>query len=273
MNTDNLQAVIDTALRSAEPAELATGRVYAWLTPGGGVQKIDLTGDDYRDTPARKSGITTLRDVGSFLAYHAKHSDDATEVYADAEALTITSVLDAHTGDTARWGRHRAVLALRTTKAWTEWLASSGRLMDQETFANFLEDHLPDLLEPDAATMLEIAQSIQAATKANFQSGTRLTSGERRLVYTEETTAKAGQRGELTIPETFVIGLKPFEGADGYRLTARFRYRINGGNLQLGYKLERPEDVQQSAFADVLAAVTAAVEQPVMNGSPARTGS
>lgn len=269
MSTDNLQAVIDTALRSAEPADLTPGRVYAWLAPGGGVQKIDLTGDAYRATPTRKSGTTVLRDVGSFLAYHGKHADEHTEVYADGETLAITSVLDAHTGDAARWGQHRAVLALRTTKAWKEWIASSGRLMDQETFANFLEDHLPDLLEPNAATMLEVAQSIQAATKANFQSGTRLTSGERRLVYTEETTAKAGSRGELTIPETFVIGLRPFDGADGYRLTARFRYRINGGNLQLGYKLERPEDVQQAAFADVLTAVTDAVEQPVMNGSPA----
>ncbi len=268
MSTDNLQAVIDVARQTAEPHALDIGKVHVIATPSG-VQMYDLTGDQWTDQPARKTGTTTLRDVGSFLAYHAKHADEHTEVYADVETLTITSVLDAHQPDAARWGQHRAVLALRTTKAWKEWITNSGRLVDQEAFAGFLEDHLPDLLEPDAATMLEVAQSIQAATKANFQSGTRLHSGERKLVYTEETTAKAGQRGELTIPETFVIGLKPFEGADGYRLTARFKYRINGGNLQLGYKLERPEDVQQAAFADVLNAVTEAVEQPVMNGAPA----
>lgn len=267
--TTDLQPVIDTATRATQAQPLEPGKVYAFNTPNG-VHQVNLTGPEHTGTPNRKSGTTTVRDTGSFLTYFGKHSDPNTEVYADTEQLTITAVLDAHTADTPRWAGHRLTLALRTTKAWTEWLAASGRLMDQEAFANFLEDHLPDLLEPDAATMLEVAQSIQAATKANFQSGTRLTSGERRLVYTEETTAKAGSRGELTIPETFVIGLKPFEGADGYRLTARFRYRIHSGNLQLGYKLERPEDVRDAAFGDVLAAVAAGIEQPVMNGTPLR---
>jgi uncharacterized protein YfdQ (DUF2303 family) len=108
------------------------------------------------------------------------------------------------------------LLALRKTEAWEQWLALDGKLMGQEQFAEFLEDHLPELLDPAAATMLEIAQSIQAATKAEFQSGTRLSTGERQFAYVENVTAKAGQRGDLTIPETFVVGLVPFEGSEGY---------------------------------------------------------
>ncbi|MGW4648094.1 DUF2303 family protein [Kitasatospora sp. NPDC004289] len=266
---DNLQTVVDTATRAAAGQPLAPGKVYAFNTPGG-VHKVDLTGPEHTGIPARKSGTTTVRDAASFLTYYGKHSDDESEVYADAERLTVTAVLDAHTADTPRWSDHRLQLALRPTKSWQEWTAASGRLMDQEAFANFLEDHLADLMEPDAATMLEIAQSIQAATQANFQSGTRLTSGERRFVFTEETTAKAGQRGELTIPETFVIGLKPFEGSEGFRLTARFRYRIHSGNLQLGYKLERPEYYQGLGFDGVLTEIAEGIGQPVMNGSPLR---
>ncbi|WP_441251164.1 DUF2303 family protein [Kitasatospora sp. McL0602] len=268
--TDNLQAVINTATRAVSPSELEPGKIYGWLTADGRVQQIDLSGDEHRAAPARKTGNVTLRDTFSFLAYYGKHADENTEVYADAETLTITAVLDAHGPDRPRFGRHRAVLSLRTTRAWEEWNASSGRLMDQDAFANFLEDHLPELVAPDAATMLEIAQSIQATTSATFQSSTRLHSGERKFAFAEDTTAKAGSRGELTIPETFTVGLKPFEGSDGFTLTARFRYRLGGGTLQLGYKLERPEDVRQTAFDDVLQEVTDAVTTPVMNGSPAR---
>lgn len=263
------QTIVDTTLRSAEPKPIEPGKIYAFITPGGGVQKVDLTGPEYTGRPPRKTGTTIARDAESFLAYYEKHHDDNTEVYADADRLSITAVLDAHSADTARWETHRLGLCLRQTDAWKQWLALDGKLMGQEQFAEFLEDHLPELLEPAAATMLEIAQSIQGVAKAEFQSGTRLQSGERKLAYVETVTAKAGQKGELVIPETFTVGLVPFDGSEGYKLTARLRYRINGGPLQLGYKLERPADTLRTAFADVVKKVAEEITEPVMNGTPA----
>ena len=263
------QAVIDTALRSAQPHQLDTGRVYAFVTPTG-VEQVDLTGERYRDTPARKTGTTTVRDVASFLAYYDKHCDDGSEVYADAEKLTVTAVLDAHQAASARFGQHRLVLALRKTPAWTTWVRYSGQLLAQEEFAEHIEDRLADIVTPAAATMLEVAQSISATTSAAFGSSVRLHSGERRLTYTEETTARAGGKGELTIPERFTLGIVPFEGAEGYKLEARFRYRISrDGKLTLGYKLDRPEDVLAAAFADIRTLVDSGVAEPVLNGTPA----
>lgn len=268
-NTDNTQVIVDTALAAAPPAELAPGKYYAFTLPGGGFQRVDLTGDEYKDAPTRKTGTTIVRDSTSFLALFGKHADDNSEVYADADKLTVTAVLDANTAEHARWAGHRLSLQLRTTDAWQQWMALDGKLMGQEQFAEFLEDHTAELLEPAAAAMLEIAQSIQGVAKAEFQSGTRLSSGERKLAYVETVTAKAGQKGELVIPETFVIGLVPFEGSEGYRMTARLRYRINGGPLQLGYKLERPADVLRTAFGDVVKEIGEDITVPVLNGSPA----
>ncbi|MGI5443361.1 YfdQ family protein [Streptomyces shenzhenensis] len=262
------QTIVDTALRSAKPAELTPGKVYAFHTPKG-VEQIDLTGDRYKDQPTRKRGTTTVRDAGSFLAYWDKHHDNASEVYADSDRLTVTAVLNAHSADEAAWGDHRLHLALRETTAWKQWLHSDGQLLDQEAFAEFLEDHLPELLEPSAADMLEIAQSFQAAQKVDFQSATRLTSGQRQFQYVETQTTKAGQKGQLTVPETFVIGLVPFEGSEGYRLTARLRYRIGQNGLRLGYKLERPDEIRRTAFADVVKAIGEQIDTAVMNGTPA----
>lgn len=267
-NTDNAQVIVDTALRSAEPRELATGKYYAFVTPSG-LQKVDLTGPEHTGIPPRKAGTTTVRDARSWSAYFAKHSSQASEVYADSERLTVTAVLDAHAKDEPSWGAHRLVLSLRTTDAWKQWLHNDGELLDQEAFAEFLEDHLPELLEPSAADMLEIAQSLQAASKVDFQSGIRLASGQRQFQYVETTTTKAGQKGQLTVPETFIIGLVPFEGSEGYRLTARLRYRITDRGLRMGYKLERPADILRTAFGDVVNVIDGDIEQPVMNGSPA----
>lgn len=267
-DTDNAQVIVDTALRSAEHHELEPGKFYVFNTPAG-VQKVDLTGPDYTGKLTRKIGTTTVRDAASFLAYWTKHHDDASEVYADSERLTVTAVLDANTATDARFGGHRLHLALRETTAWQQWMRSNGELMGQEDFAEFLEDHLPELLEPSAADMLEIAQSFQANSKVDFQSATRLNSGQRKFEYVETTTAKAGQKGSLEVPETFIIGLVPFEGSAGYKLTARLRYRIGQNGLRLGYKLDRPDEVRKTAFADVVKAIGDQIETPVMHGTSA----
>lgn len=265
----DLQAVIDTAKDAVAPVALDLGKVYAVRDPHTGTRTIDLTGDQYRALPAKKTGTTRVWDVPSFHGYFTKHSDGDSEVYADAQRLQVTAVLDAHTVDEARWGSHRLVLELRKTPEWQAWMQSHGQLMSQESFAEHLEDHSAEIVSPPAAEMLEVAQSIQAATKVDFKSGTRLSSGQRQLEYVETTTARAGQKGQLTIPDTFEIGLVPFEGSAAYRVTARFRYRISGeGQLKLGYRLDRPDSVLRAAFDDVLSDLQSRIEHEVMNGAP-----
>jgi uncharacterized protein YfdQ (DUF2303 family) len=239
-NDTSVQAVAELARTGAAPKDVEPGQIYLVATADGDVKTIDLTGPEHTGQLARKTGRTTVRDATSFLTYYAKHHDDASEVYSDVEALSVTAVLDAHSADEPGFGEHRLHLQLRRTKAWEEWLNLDNKLVSQDTFANFLEDHLPELVEPDAATMLEIAQSIKASTKAEFQ-----------------------------IPETFAIAVPPFEGADAYRMTARFKYRIDRGQLALGFKLEQPEERAKAAFADVLAAIDEGIDTPILNGTPA----
>lgn len=268
-NDTSVQAVAELARTGAAPKDVEPGQIYLVATADGDVKTIDLTGPEHTGQLPRKTGRTTVRDATSFLTYYAKHHDDASEVYSDVEALSVTAVLDAHSADEPGFGEHRLHLQLRRTKAWEEWLNLDNKLVSQDTFANFLEDHLPDLVEPDAATMLEIAQSIKASTKAEFQSSSRLQSGERKFAYVENTTASAGSKGEIQIPETFAIAVPPFEGADAYRMTARFKYRIDRGQLALGFKLEQPEERAKAAFADVLAAIDEGIDTPILNGTPA----
>ncbi|ARF66243.1 hypothetical protein B1H20_16795 [Streptomyces violaceoruber] len=268
------QAVIDVAMRAAQPHQLDPGFIYTLVTPGGGVQKVDLTGPEHTGVPARKSGTTLVRDVDSFLAYFDKHGDDNSEVYADVENRTITAVLDAHTAGAARWGGHRLELRLRPTSAWSAWMHADNKLMSQTAFAEFIEDNLVDLVEPTAATMLELAQSFEATTSAEFQSSQRLDSGQRRFSYVEDVQAKAGRKGDIVIPAHLVLALAPFEGTDRYKVTARFKYRLDRqeGALKLAFKIERPEDTLAAAFEDIRTLVDDGIPEhiAVLNGAPSR---
>lgn len=115
-----------------------------------------------------------------------------------------------------------------------------------------------------------IAQSIQATTKCDFESGILLANGQRRLSYLETTTARAGGKGDLEIPAQITLGIPVFVGAEAAeQMTARFRYRITNGRLVLRYKLDRPEDAAAEAFAAIVHAVDEHVGVPIMRGTPA----
>lgn len=265
------QAIIDVARLSTTPHEVVPGSVYVVSTPGG-YTTIDLTGDQYREYPRRKRGTVATVDVASFAAYHAKHADEGAEVFADLDAATVTAVLDAHTAGQARWQEHRLVLAMRKTQQWITWTSQNRVLMSQADFAEFLEDNAADIA-PDgpvtAAELLEIAQEFQAHTKVNFSSGRRLQSGQTQFTYTEQIDATAGERGTLAIPSEFELGIRPFEDCDGYRIRARFRYRLADGALRLGYHLDDPAGKFRAAVNDVVEKAEDACGAPVMRGRPA----
>lgn len=268
-------AVAEHARIGTEPRQLASLAVHAIPTPSG-VQIVDLDTDEYRrregEHPSRKTGSVTLSEHASFSAYVARHSaPEATTLWGNRDQGRIVAVLNDHPsgGDHhPDWRDHRATLTLRQTPAWRAWVAASGNLVGQAEFAEFLEDRAADVVEPDSARLLEVATSIEATTGAAHKSAVRLDSGEVKVRYEETIEARAGQQGDLTIPTRIELALSPYEGMDPYRVTARFRYRLNNGALRLGVVLDRPEDVLRAAFGDVVTAVEAATGLVVLHGEP-----
>lgn len=263
------QAIIDAATRAAAPSEVEPGKIYA-VALNGGVQTIDLDLDKYRDAPRRTQGSTSVFDAASFLVVYSKHGNETYgEVWADLDAFTVQAVFNAGAAGEPEWRDHRCTLTVRKTKAWLAWEKLNSDIGSQVQFAEHIEDRLIDFTgDPSGAEMLEIAQTFQAHTGVQFESAQRLASGERKLTYREDTAATAGAKGNITIPERFTLALVPFEGSEPYRVTARLRYRIQAGDLRIGYVLDRPEDVLAAAFNDVIDVIRDGVKTPVIAGRP-----
>jgi uncharacterized protein YfdQ (DUF2303 family) len=283
-DTDNAAQVIRELTRaSAEPNELALGGYYTLVTEQG-VVKIDLTGDEHREFPKRKTGTVTVDDVASFAHYYRKHADTYSETFANIDQATITTVLDAHlptSSDSegefqARWGEHRLVLKLTPTLAWQRWTSNNGEMLGQQEFAEFLEENAADVAKDEAspvtaAELLEIAQEFQAHTKVTYKSGSRLQSGQIRLQHEETVDARAGDRGDIVIPSEFHLGIAPYEDCGAYRIIARFRYRISrDGVLTLGYVLDDPQRKAREAVKQIAEKVAAETGATVMQGIPRR---
>lgn len=206
--------------------------------------------------PAYKAGNYVFTDTASLIGYLTKHGRDETELWGSETVGTIRAVIDAHDDATPGRETHTATLRLTHTQDWKEWTNSSGKGMTQVDFAEFIEDHLPNIVEPVPGDMLTIAQSLEARKSVEFKASHRLQDGNIGLQWEETTTAKAGAKGQLEVPQRFTLGIQVYEGMDAWRITARLRYRIHeGGRLTLSYILDRPDDARREAFGDAVAKV------------------
>ena len=159
-----------------------------------------------------------------------------------------------------------ATLQLKKSREWTEWAAIDGKLLHQVEFAQFIEDHLSTIAEPDGATLLDICQTLQAHTSVAFKQQNILANGQRQFQWEETTEAKAGQKGDLKIPGELTLALRVFQGSVPIGMHARFRYQLREGVLRIGVKLAEPDTVLEDSFDEVIAAVQDQVPVHINHG-------
>ena len=242
--------VAELAQQAAEPTELAYGGVYA-VPDGIHVEDVDK----FAATPRHRAAARVVTDAASFVAYVRRHAILNTEVFAHTNSSSVVGVIDSHQAAVdggSGWQKHTVHLALEKSKAWLAWEKADGELFDQASFADFLDDRYIDVIDPAPALLIDIATTFQAKTNVEFDSGVRLDSDDVKLTFEEKTAARAGQKGEIEIPKKIQLALRPYVGGPIYSIWANFRYRLRNGSVLLGFRLERPENTLEAAFADIV---------------------
>lgn len=249
---NDVSSVAELAGQALAPVKLEPGAVYAVADGEGKVKRLDT--DDVAEAPRRAEAWCKVLDAASFVAYIQKHGLDQTEVWADQLSNTVIGIIDAHQGANrpAGWGKHRVQLRLEHTKSWLAWTQGNELLFKQTEFAEFIDLRANDVHEPSAAELVTIARHFSATKSAEFESSNREADGQIRFAYKETVSARAGQKGDLSIPEQFRLALRPYIGGPVYWVIAKLRYRLTGGELRIGYVLERPEEILESAFTDIV---------------------
>lgn len=260
-------AVARITRASAVPQELNPERPQALVIPADAALALpDLS--QWREAPVRKTGVYRPATVEAFLAYvDTQHDAVGSTIWVHPTSGLVTAVIDDN-GDEPGYGQHRVQLQLTTTPEWDYWQSIDKQMVSQEAFAEHIEGGLEEIAEPDAADMLEIAQSFHATSSSTFRSSNRLGTGEQRLQYDEEVQATAGKTGDLTVPTVILLAIAPFVGEERYKLTARLRFRLNGGRLTLGYLLDRPESIKRDALEGVSERVAAKFPRTYVGEAP-----
>jgi uncharacterized protein YfdQ (DUF2303 family) len=280
----NAAAIIEVARlaeRSQAPTVRDIGGASNLIYPDKTIKSLEYLGD----SPRRKRAIVLLQETASFIDYVNRHKlARQTHIFGAAteNGGGFTAVLDYHKDEPPidipgaekmllpSWGEHEATLKLETTVEWNRWIAKNGKLQTQEEFAEFIEDNLNDIVRPDGASVLEIAQGLQGRKHVTFKSGKNLRDGAINFEYVEqvEVQGTTSRRDDnFKVPDKFTLGIVPFVGAEGIEIDARLRFRIGSdGKLSFAYVLNRPFKVIQDAFLLARGAIEQATGIRVMLG-------
>lgn len=248
---------------------LNLGKVIADPKDVGGIKLVVIPSDhkveslekyqytDYAARPHRMKGSVVVHDVKSFLAYWKLFSDANSAVFGDRDGNKLLASIDYHEAQgQPRWRQHWCTLDLKLSEEWKIWTGKNGQenKMDQASMAMFIEDNAPDVIQPTAATMMEVARTLEAKSSADFDSAIRLDNGQTQFTYKEEIKGAFGV-GKMPIPEAFTVSIPVYEGQPRIEIVARLRYRIVSQKLVMWYDLLRPKMHHRDAFLKVLAQV------------------
>lgn len=253
--------------------------MHAIVPQGFKLEDISRAVEKMQPTPRRKSGTVQLKDLDSLIGYCVdQNMAEAINVerdgsaygyiYADPDSRKITAVFNDQRSSIPGWRDFRAEFKAEYTPEFTKWVSKNGQQFTQTEFAEFIEDNMADITEPQAAALLEMATTIQAKTDINFSSAKRLQNGQVQLGYSEVIDAKAGANGAMEIPKEFSLGLRIFKNGDGYRLNARLKYRLYSGSIKFWFELDRYERAVELAFTGYVDILREKAPYQVLLGTP-----
>ena len=201
--------------------------------------------EELQENPNRTRLNHVFRDTRS-LAHYADLFFDPEQSLAISYPADrkIVLFIDHDTPDIARHRDHQATFEAIFTAEYAAWRGLSSRLIDQKSAGEFLEDRAADVVEPDAAAIMDMVMTFDALKKVTFRQSTRLHDGQRQFTYQEENEA----RGNVTLPEQITLLLQVFDGQDPQRIKVRVRYRIDDGSLKFGFNIADMQALEDEAF-------------------------
>lgn len=211
----------------------------------------DVSRMNPRERPSLTEVVTRHETAQSLADYTNRFAKaDESVVYVSNEGQCITLVVDHHTPSQPSWRKHIGHFAARLSDRYSAWKDRNGKLTPQEDFANWIEDHLNDITFPEAATVLEVIETMQATMRGAFRKVIRRDTGASVLQFDQEISATAGTGGrDLEVPRKLKIDVPIFESSGApVPIEIAMRYRINGGQVSWGFQMYGITEIEKKAW-------------------------
>lgn len=265
------ESALDAAIKAARLASPVIEGPHGArhiLVPEG--FRLEAAHDPHALPPHIVKTAVVVDQRASLSAYVNRFSDVRSILIADYDAGSIKAVLDWHFDNAVVDGgsldpqprEHTCTLKLRPSEEFKRWAEMENSFHGQAEFAAFLEENAVDVIDPEPAVLIEISRDLEGTQGVTFKSSTRLENGDRSFVYETETRAK----GDIKVPREFVLSIPLYDGEEPVPLRCAFRWRINGGQLQMGFIWRRVEYQRRAHFMQIATAASEETGRPVFFG-------
>ena len=203
-------------------------------------------------------------DCESFAQYVNRHRIEGTTLIGCIDTSIITAAIDYFLPENGGASKsHWAQWKLRKSEAFKAWEEFEGSLHSQSEFLQFLEENAEtDIMSPAPAAMLDLVRDFQAVKNEDFKSSQRLDNGDRAFKFKSETNVVSA----IEVPTEILLSIPIYEGESPVTITCKFRYRIDGGVLRMGFQFHRVREMLTRAFKQARDNASQAIGLPVMAG-------
>jgi len=265
------ESALDAAIKAARLASPVIDGPHGArhiLVPEG--FRLEAAHDPHALPPHITKTAVVVDQRASLSAYVNRFSNSRSVLIADYDAGSIKAILDWHHANEVVDGtplapeprEHTCTLKLRPSEEFKRWAEMENSFHGQAEFAAFLEENAVDVTDPEPTVLIEISRDLEGTQGVTFKSSTRLENGDRSFVYETETKA----RGDIKVPREFVLSIPLYDGEAPVPLRCAFRWRINGGQLQMGFIWRRVEYQRRAHFTQIATAASEETGRPVFFG-------
>lgn len=257
----------------------------------GGQHFEDITGklDAFLKAPIRRKGTAAMLTAAAFAALVNRHKDGDSAIFATVEPPVMLGVIDYNRDvkdsdfGFARFGQHRVKFEFPISDQFKAWKAKDGNPMQQAAFAEFIEDHIADLVSPNReeeaigklfhtkfgvpAELMTLSRGLAIRVDSVVKEVHTIQSGEAEILFSEEHKPGSGS-GKLTVPGLFVTSFPLFDGEAPTRAVWRLRYRMNQGRILWVFQAYRLDEVVRDKVLSVVGEAAKATGLPAYLGSP-----
>jgi hypothetical protein len=231
-----------------------------------GIKNVDVR--PLLPAPPRVRKTLAVHTTDAFAKYLEELDDstvsDTVRIYADITRSMFTAILDDDSNVSPGWREHRVELKLAPHPMFTHWFGGSGVLVPQAKFVEHLNLGRNCVIDPDAATLLEISSHLEGVKNAKWESGTRSRDGSIQFAYIEETSART-KNGAAELPQSITLRLRPYIATEAtIDVIADLSYAIKDGELSLRYTLVDLPDHLETLFGDITRQLEAMTDRHIL---------
>lgn len=261
-------AVQYTSHREFDMEGPPTQSVATRIVPDG-YTLVAINTESAQVQPDRERGKVTLRRVGDFVDFLSLYKDRP-GMFVFGSKAGFRAVINHH-GTEPGWGDYIVEFEPEFTPWWTAWQGFSEKWIEQRDFAEFLEERMGEIAEPDGAFLLEAITTLQFKTNINFQSKIQTENLAVSLTYEEVLEEGHGPQGVVQLPRRLMLRMEPFRGAEPATIEARLRYDVSRDG-KARFKIVMGEAMTaayETALLEAERHVVDAIEKRVLRGTPA----